>query len=423
MAPLLDTTKIFKCIMFKDPSGIMSDLSENMKYGINQIGKKTFLLVSKTIDGIFDKGYLTDNTQCNLQKINADSQKAADLSTVYDNCAGKIYKVNNIFSEEGNSYTILDQAAEVFQNGTTNIFGQNYQVDDNRFSLDGNVDYLGLETCDTDAGINALQQFKDYLQSLIPTTTTTTESPIDKGLFIKDYLNITSNDLWDAGKKFFNFLGENIPDTTTTAMPTTTEQSNDDSNDGSSIGTYIAVATTVLAVGTLLGYGTKWAIDRYKGKNNVIDNDEENQLLEINDSIYNMRKFIPILVKQLKQLSKIEEKYEDIENEDSTISELNYDKLVNLLNEFNKTLRSEQNVVQTLTELENLMNQNHELKSIICQKNLHTLQDMLQHNDSKTSISHHSGSDSGTFMPNSSGTIEDTSAMGETHDNNGGDFL
>lgn len=56
------------------------------------------------------------------------------------------------------------------------------------------------------------------------TTTTTTESPIDKGWDIKNHLNITSNDAYEAGKKFLNMLGVSVPDTTT---PPPTETSND----------------------------------------------------------------------------------------------------------------------------------------------------------------------------------------------------
>lgn len=175
--------KVFKCVMPVGLTEVTSNLGNNMKYGIYQISNQTFLSVYKTINGMFEKGYLTNNAQCNLQKINSESQTGADLSTVHDNCQGTIYKIANLTKDN----IILDYPITVSQNDTATVLDQLYEVVDNRFSL-GNETILGLEDCSPETANNALQQFKDYLISLIPTTTTTTtttESPIDKGWDIK----------------------------------------------------------------------------------------------------------------------------------------------------------------------------------------------------------------------------------------------
>ncbi|WP_143549775.1 DUF5460 family protein [Rickettsia bellii] len=193
------TPKVFKCVMPVGLTEITSNLGNNMKYAISQIASKTFLSVYTTNDdGEFREGYSANILSCDLPQIYKDSkQEGASLTTVFKNCGNRnaIHEIAGLINKDGQNHVILNQAATVSQNDTATVLDQLYEVVDNRFSL-GNETILGLEDCSPETANNALQQFKDYLISLIPTTTTTTtttESPIDKGWDIKNHLNITYN--------------------------------------------------------------------------------------------------------------------------------------------------------------------------------------------------------------------------------------
>ncbi|WP_341794495.1 MULTISPECIES: DUF5460 family protein [unclassified Rickettsia] len=382
--------KVFKCVMPVGLTEITSNLGNNMKYAISQIASKTFLSVYTTNDdGEFREGYSANILSCDLPQIYKDSkQEGASLTTVFKNCGNRnaIHEIAGLINEDGQNHVILNQAATVSQNDTATVLDELYEVMDTRLSSNGTISYLGLEDCSPETANNALQQFKDYLISLIPTTTTTTtttttESPIDKGWDIKNHLNITSNDAYEAGKKFLHMLGVSVPDTTT--PPTTAGTPNDDTNDGGYTAAYIITTLAGgIVLGGLLGYGIKRGIDWYKGKNKI-NHDEENLLLETSNNTYQIKKFIPTLIQSLKELSKSEERYEEIE--DNTNSELNYDLLVKLLEKFNNTLKNTPDILQILNELKGIINQQHELSSNISQQILHTLQDTLQH-DSKSPI-------------------------------------
>lgn len=237
--------KVFKCVMPVGLTEITSNLGNNMKYAISQIASKTFLSVYTTNDdGEFREGYSANILSCDLPQIYKDSkQEGASLTTVFKNCGNRnaIHEIAGLINEDGQNHVILNQAATVSQNDTATVLDELYEVMDTRLSSNGTISYLGLEDCSPETANNALQQFKDYLISLIPTTTTTTtttttESPIDKGWDIKNHLNITSNDAYEAGKKFLNMLGVSVPDTTT---PPPTETSNDNTNDGGYTAAYI----------------------------------------------------------------------------------------------------------------------------------------------------------------------------------------
>lgn len=380
--------KVFKCVMPVGLTEITSNLGNNMKYAISQIASKTFLSVYTTNDdGEFREGYSANILSCDLPQIYKSSkQEGASLTTVFKNCGNRnaIHEIAGLINEDGQNHIILNQATIVSQNDTVTVLDELYEVMDTRLSSNGTISYLGLEDCSPETANNVLQQFKDYLISLIPTTTTTTtESPIDKGWDIKNHLNITSNDAYESGKKFLNMLGISVPDTTT---PPPTETSNDDTNDGGYTAAHIAAAvlTTVGVVGlAYLGYhGIKRGIDWYKGKNKI-NHDEENLLLETSNNTYQIKKFIPTLIQSLKELSQSEERYEEIE--ENMNSELNYDLLIKLIEKFNNTLKNTPDILQILNELKGIINQQHELSSNISQQILHKLQDTLQHN-SKSSI-------------------------------------
>ncbi|MGX6960819.1 MAG: DUF5460 family protein [Rickettsia endosymbiont of Pentastiridius leporinus] len=329
-------SEIAKCIMPVGLSKIVGKLENGMVQAFYQVGNKVYLSVSKQNDGTLDKGYFTENDKCNLPVI---GQSKPDLSTVHDNCKGPIYKVSNIIVDSNNNQhnVILEQNVISYQNNTANILGQNYDiVNGNMFSQEDVIKFLGLKDCNIETAKTKLQEYNDYLQSLIPTTTeatTTVESSISvlsRGL---EALGISVENLTptEIGKNILNALNIPFTDPTTTA---------EDTNDDGYTGAYIAAGIVGgMAIGTALGYGIKYGIDWYKGKNNTVKHDEENQLLDINSELYKIKDFIPSLINILKELSEHDEKYEDIEEDQSLNEEVNCKKLILGLYKFSKSLK------------------------------------------------------------------------------------
>lgn len=334
--------KVFKCVMPVGLTEITSNLDNNMKYAISQIASKTFLSVYTTNDdGEFREGYSANILSCDLPQIYKDSkQEGASLTTVFKNCGNRnaIHEIAGLINEDGQNHVILNQAATVSQNDTATVLDELYEVMDTRLSSNGTISYLGLEDCSPETANNALQQFKDYLISLIPTTTTTTESPIDKGWDIKNHLNITSNDAYEAGKKFLHMLGISVPDTTT--PPPTTETSNDDTNDGGYTAAHIAAAvlTTVGVVGlAYLGYyGIKRGIDWYKGEKSSDNKIPLEKVLNI--KLEEDLNFIKKILERLNMQELSENKYYLQLDEETPIEDINYPQLILKITQFYKQL-------------------------------------------------------------------------------------
>ncbi|WP_232505957.1 DUF5460 family protein [Rickettsia sp. MEAM1 (Bemisia tabaci)] len=316
-----------------------------MKYAISQIASKTFLSVYTTNDdGEFREGYSANILSCDLPQIYEDSkQEVASLTTVFMNCGDRnaIHKIAGLINEDGQNHVILilNPAATVSQNDTATVLDELYEVMDTRLSSNGTISYLGLEDCSPKIANNALQQFKDYLISLIPTTTTTTESPIDKGWDIKNHLNITSNDAYEAGKKFLHMLGISVPDTTT--PPPTTETSNDDTNDGGYTAAYIAVATVLATLGAvglayLRYYGIKRVIDWYKGKKSSDNKIPLEKVLNI--KLEEDLNFIKKILERLNMQELSENKYYLQLDEETPIEDINYPQLILKITQFYKQL-------------------------------------------------------------------------------------
>jgi len=407
------THEAFKCVMPIFQNEILSSLSSNTTHIIHKFDSTVLSSVYNTFNGIFHNGFLLVNENCNWQNIKKNLETAVnDLSTLYQECTGIIIPIHDIISdkETGRTTPILKKEINP-TNDTITIFDQTYATNDNIFSLN-NKTYLGLSECTPKFAISIL---KDYLQSLIPTTittttTTTTESSIDILKNALDFYGISLENVspTQIGKSVLNALNIPFLDPTTT---TTTEAPNDGANDGSYTGTYIAIAaTTSLALGIALGYGIKYGIDWYKGKNSINHTEEEHPLLIETGDIYQARQFIQELIQKLQELAKIDEKYEEIEESTNTSLQSDYNILINLLKGFNKTLQNDRDIIQILTELDNLVNQEHKLDSNICQQNLYKLQTTLQSSNFKY-LKHFSDSDSAVSENHANPTPNETSLL------------
>ncbi|CAH0770149.1 unnamed protein product [Bemisia tabaci] len=306
------------------------------------------------------------------------SKTGASLTTVFKNCGNRnaIHEIAGLINEDGKNHVILKQAATVSQNYTATVLDELYEVMDTRLSSNGTIAYLGLEDCSPETANNALQQFKDYVISLRPTTTTTTESPIDKGWDIKNHLNITSNDPYEAGKKFLHMLGISVPDTTT--PPPTTETSNDDTNDcGYTVALNAAAVLTVVVLGY---YGIRRGIDWYKGKKSSDNKIPLEKVLNIKleedlnlEKVLNIKleedlNFIKKILERLNMQELSEHKYYLQLDEETPIEDINYPQLILKITQFYKQLSvlcnsfNEANttpyikVVQKVKEIEGVIN-------------------------------------------------------------------
>lgn len=340
--PILD----FPCVLLNVVKQVTGVLSGNTKYGMYELSDTILTIIYNTLpNGTFYNGFLAEN--CNFQAIKQKlGEMPNDLLGILQYCTFKNNIRGLVFDEKSEKYLPILEQNKSIKNSIANISGHVFETMSNRL-------FLGLKDCDSKTAEFTLQKNYAYLQSLIPTTpstTTTLESPISvlsrglkaAGIDLENFPNAEQ-----LGNYIANLFGKTFTDPTTHFPPPTTENPSEENanEDGYEWGC-IAVGVVGWTVALVLAgkIGRDWC--NGKNKEQEIVNKNNNYKIDELKEIFIPNKDLLDTILKIQDLDDIIKMLDDslyitnksitpLKNQDSDLIELKK-KLDSLNNEFKK---------------------------------------------------------------------------------------
>jgi len=188
----------FKCLVPLFSNTLLTR-TEDLIIGMHGLANKTFssiYILGK------ENGRIMKANECAINYIYEVLNKI-----LFNNPCEENLKIVNRVENNGDKILLLEP--EEIVNGTTNIFGEMYDIANDSesygtLSLNDVVEFLGLEDCTPEAVINSLQQ---WISSQMPTTTTTTTELSTTTVLSQDCANEDNNWL----RQEIDILGAKVP--------------------------------------------------------------------------------------------------------------------------------------------------------------------------------------------------------------------